>query len=173
MVRMDQYEPKVASSKPRFPASGQRGFSLVEVIVAGIVMIILCVGLLTVFSYVTNVNRGNNIRAQALSALQQEIEFYRSLKFIPGQETAADLPNHRSTDLYSGSRTRPAVTSPSGMVFNINVTVANLEPSPNPSEEACTFKEITIQAVPAVTQQGWLSDDNLNTRITMQRVRAN
>ena len=170
---MIEFAPEIIPIKGFRRTSDETGFSLVEVIVAGIVMVILCVGLLTVFSYVTKVNRGNNIRAQALSALQQEIEFYRSLKFIPGQETAADLPNHRSADIYSGSRTRPPVTSTSGMVFNINITVVNLEPSPNPTEEACTFKEIRIQAVPAVTQEGWLSDDNLKTSITMQRVRAN
>ena len=160
-------------STSRRLAACQDGFSLVEVIVAGTLMIILCVGILTVFSYVTNVNRGNNIRTQALSALQQEIEFYRSLKFVPGQETAADLPNHRSTAIYAGQRTRPAVTSASGMVFNINVTVNNLQFTTGTSEQACTFKEITIRAVPAVTQQGWLSDANLKTSITMQRVRAN
>ena len=170
---MLEFAPEIIYIKASRRISDEKGFSLVEVIVAGIVMVILCVGLLTVFSYVTKINRGNNIRAQALSALQQEIEFYRSLKFIPGQETAADLPNHRSADLYSGSRTRPPVTSASGMVFNINVTVVNLNGSPTVAEEYCTFKEITIQAVPAVTQGHWLSDDNLNTRITMQRVRAN
>ena len=153
--------------------ASQNGFSLAEVIVAGILMIVLCIGTLTVFSYVTNINRGNNIRTQALSALQQEIEFYRSLKFVPGQETAADLPNHRSIAIYAGQRTRPPVTSASGMVFNINVTVVNLQFTAGNSEEACTFKEITIQAVPAVTQAGWLSDANLKTSITMQRVRAN
>jgi len=163
--------------------SGQKGFTLVEVIVAGIVMVVLCVGLLTVFSYVTNINRGNNIRAQALAALQQEIEFYRTLRFVPGLRTAADLPNHRHPNLYdstgqpSGSWTRPQVTSASGMVFDVTVTVTNLgyapDQMPSPSEEACTFKEIVIKAVPAVTQQGWLSDDNLKTTITMQRVRTN
>jgi type II secretory pathway pseudopilin PulG len=161
----------------------QKGFTLVEVIVAGIVMVVLCVGLLTVFSYVTNINRGNNIRAQALAALQQEIEFYRTLRFVPGLRTAADLPNHRHANLYdstgqpSGSWTRPQVTSASGMVFDVTVTVTNLgyapDQIPSPSEEACTFKEIVIKAVPAVTQEGWLSDDSLKTTITMQRVRTN
>ena len=59
------------------------------------------------------------------------------------------------------------------MVFNINVTVVNLQFTAGTSEEACTFKEITIQAVPAVAQDGWLSDANLKTTITMQRVRSN
>jgi type II secretory pathway pseudopilin PulG len=159
---------------------GQKGFTLVEVIVAGILMVMLCVGLLTVFSYVTNINRGNNVRAQALAALQQEIEFYRTLRFVPGLRTAVDLPNHRHAHFYGeGGQTwtRPQVTSASGMVFNVTVTVTNLgyapDQIPSPSEEACTFKEVVIKAVPAVTQQGWLSDDNLRTTITMQRVRTN
>lgn len=167
-------EPKYRSLASRRIAASQDGFSLVEVIVAGALMIVLCVGMLTVFSYVTKINRGNNIRTQALSALQQEIEYYRSLKFVPGQETAADLPNHRSTAIYAGQRTRPPVTSASGMAFNINVEVTNLQFSDvSTSEEACTFKEITIEAVPVATQEGWLSDANLKTSITMQRVRAN
>src|SRR5687768_13118780 len=108
----------------------QKGFTLVEVIVAGIVMVVLCVGLLTVFSYVTNINRGNNIRAQALAALQQEIEFYRTLRFVPGLRTAVDLPNHRHAHLYAGTWTRPQITSASGMVFNVTVTVTNLGYAP-------------------------------------------
>lgn len=161
------------SRKKPSPYAGCSGFTLVEVIVAGILMVLLCVGLLTSFSYVTKINRGNNIRAQALSVLQQEIEYYRSLKFVPGLRTAADLPNHRSADLY-GSNTpinRPPVTSDSGMVFNVTVEVTNIPTGI--AEHLCTYKEIKITAVPAVTQQGWLSDANLKTNITMQRVRAN
>lgn len=159
----------------RRSSSNQKGFSLVEVIVAGVLMVILCVGLLQVFSYVTNINRGNNIRAQALAALQQEIEFYRSLRFVPGLRTAVDLPNHRHAHLYAGTWTRPQITSASGMVFNVTVTVTNLGYAPGfgALEEHCTFKEIEIKAVPAVPQQGWLSEDNLKTVITMQRVRTN
>ena len=62
------------------------GFTLVEVIVAASIMIILCVGILTVFSYVVKVNRGENLRAQALSVMQAEVEYYRGLKFVPGAE---------------------------------------------------------------------------------------
>jgi len=175
------YEPKNRNGRIHRSLPSQNGFSLVEVIVAGSLMVILCVGLLQVFSYVTNINRGNNIRAQALAALQQEIEFYRSLRFVPGLRTAVDLPNHRHAHLYDsasapgGVWTRPQITSASGMVFNVTVRVTNLGYAPGQpaAEEHCTFKEIEIKAVPAVTQQGWLSDANLQTTITMQRVRTN
>jgi len=146
------------------------GFTLVEVLVAAGIMIILCVGTLTVFTHAVRINRGNNLRSQAQSVLQQEVEYYRSLKFVPGAETSADLVNHRSTDIYAGSHTRPQRTSPDGRVFDITVTVVNIAP-PSTVEELCRFKEITIVAVPHVPESGWLA--NLNTNLVIQRVRAN
>jgi Type II secretory pathway, pseudopilin PulG len=146
------------------------GFTLVEVILAGAIMIILCVGTLTVFSFAVKINQGNNLRSQAQSVLQQEAEYYRSLKFVPGAETPADLINHRSADLYAGTHNRPNRTSADGQVFTLTVTVTNIAP-PSTVEELCRFKQITVVAAPVTAQQGWLS--NLNTNLTIQRVRAN
>lgn len=150
--------------------SRANGFTIPEVIIAGMIMIILCVGTLTVFSYVVKINRGNNLRMQALSVLQAKVEYYRSLKFVPGQETAADLPNHRNPDLYAGNHTLTSITTPDGRVFNITATVTNLTPG---ADEAHTkFKEILITATPQVAEtDGWLR--NLNTNVTIQRVRSN
>jgi len=154
----------------RKPAGRALGFTLVEVLIAAGIMIILCVGTLTVFTHAVRINRGNNLRSQAQSVLQQEVEYYRSLKFVPGAETSADLVNHRSTDIYAGSHTRPQRTSPDGRVFDITVTVVNVAP-PSTVEELCRFKEITIVAVPHIAETGWLA--NLNTNLVIQRVRAN
>ncbi len=150
------------------------GFTLIEVIIACGIMVILCVGTLTVFSHASRINTGNNLRAQAQSVLQKEAEFYRSLKFIPGAETALDLPNHRATILQGSAAgvtyTLPQRTSADLKVFNMTATVKNLA-VPNTVEETCRFKEITITAVPATAQTGWLA--NLNTTLTIQRVRGN
>jgi type II secretory pathway pseudopilin PulG len=150
------------------------GFTLVEVLVAASIMIILCVGTLSVFSYVVKINRGENIRMQALSVLQQEVEHYRSLKFIPGNEVAADLALYRQpelrADINGGVHTRPNRTSADGKVFSIAVTVTNIA-SPSTEERLCRFKEITITATPTTAQSGWLSD--LRTTVTIQRVRSN
>jgi type II secretory pathway pseudopilin PulG len=61
--------------------NNEKGFSLVEVIIASIVMVVLCVAALSAFSYASSVNRGNNLRSQSLSALQEEIELYRGFRF--------------------------------------------------------------------------------------------
>lgn len=162
---------KVTAEINNFTRGAQReaGFTLIEVIVAGTIMIILSVGLLTVFEYAVRINRGENLRMQAMTVLQLEVEYYRSLKFVPGLETAADLNNHRSADLRAGTHTLTPVTSPDGRVFNITATVVNI--SPSTVEELCKFKEITIVAVPAVAETGWLA--NLRTNVTIQRVRSN
>jgi len=149
-----------------------KGFTIPEVLVAASLMIILCVGTLSVFSYVVKINRGNNLRMQALSVLQKEVEYYRSLKFVPGLQTTADLPNHRVNDLYAGDHTLTAVTTPDGRTFTITSTVTNTSFSGQNDEAHCVFKTITIQAVPQVAERdAWLQ--NLNTLVTIQRVRSN
>ena len=149
------------------------GFTIPEVLVAGTLMIILCVGTLSVFAYVVKINRGNNLRMQALSVLQAKVEYYRSLKFVPGLETTADLPNHRDQDLYAGSHTLKQITTPDGRAFSITSTVTNNSFSSGQNDEAhCVFKTIAITAVPVVAENdAWLQ--NLHTEVTIQRVRSN
>ena len=150
----------------------EAGFTIVEVIVAGIILIIICVGTLQTFTFATRINAGNNLRMQALSVLQQEVEYYRSLKFVPGLETTADLDRHRPVEIRVGNHTRPNRTSADGRVFAITVQVTNFpNSSNNSSEEQVEYKEITVTAVPVAIQETWLQ--NLNTQVTVQRVRAN
>src|SRR6188768_339013 len=96
------------------PHGRECGFTLVEVIIAAGIMIILCIGTLSVFTHAVKVNTGNNLRSQAQSVLQQEVEYYRSLKFVPGAQTTADLTNHRLAEIYAGTISRPARTAADG-----------------------------------------------------------
>lgn len=150
-----------------FKSKGSGGFTLVEVVIAAVIMVILCVGTLTVFSYAVRVNRGNALRAQAMSILQKEVEYYRSLKYVP-VGSSAEL----NAGTYPNLRTR---TSPDGRVFNVSVTIDN-DPltagvQTTPLDADCRFKEITITVVPQVAETSWLA--NLKTNLTIQRVRAN
>jgi type II secretory pathway pseudopilin PulG len=167
-VLIRESKRKVRSGRRQVQSSG---FTIPEVIIAGVIMMILCVGTLSVFSYVVNINRGNNLRMQALSVLQAKVEYYRSLKFVPGAETDADLVNHRLPDLYAGTHTLSSITTPDNRTFTITSVVTNT--APVGADEAHTqFKTITITAVPVVAENdAWLQ--NLNTNVTIQRVRSN
>ena len=141
-----------------------KGFTIPEVILAGSIMIILCVGTLSVFSYAVKINRGNNLRMQALTVLQAEVEFYRSLKFVP---VGTDSRLNAAGSPYLNVRQH---TTPDGRVFNVNVWITNVPAAA--ADSAATFKEIRIQAVPQVAENdGWLQ--NLGTEVTIHRVRSN
>lgn len=159
--------------RPIKSCSNEAGFTLVEVIVAGGIMIILCVGILTVFSYVVRVNRGENYRMQALSVLQQEVEYYRSLKFVPNGS-----PNEMNGGTYTNVRTRSSADAPVSRVFNISVTIDNdpytagIQVNAQVPDATCTFKEINITATPVVpeTAGSWTTQPHT---VTIQRVRYN
>ena len=141
-------------------ATDTNGFTLIEVLIAASIMIILCVGTLTVFSHAVRINAGNNLRAQAQSVLQLEAEYYRSLKFVPvGSDGAL------AAGSYPGIRTRQSADNQS---FRISVVIENI---PAGDEASTVFKQIRITAEPTVARTGWLAD--LQTDLTIQRVRAN
>jgi type II secretory pathway pseudopilin PulG len=148
----------------RIAGNERAGFTLIEVMVAAMLMIILAVGLLSVTSHVVKLNRGNNIRIQAQSALQAEAEYYRSLRFVPVGSDAA---------VNAGTYTRPNRVTADNSNFAISVVIINknLVNGSTSNDATATLKEITIAATPAVAQTGWLA--NLNTNMTIQRVRAN
>jgi type II secretory pathway pseudopilin PulG len=136
--------------------------------VSAVIMIILAVGTMSVFAYVIRLNRGENLREQALSVMQKQIEHYRSLKFVPN---ASGLT---SSELNACTRTQVTFGGPfysaDGRQFNLFVTITNL---PEGTTDATTnLKEITVEAVPTLPEaDGWLQ--NLDTTVTFQRVRAN
>jgi type II secretory pathway pseudopilin PulG len=147
------------------------GFTIIEVIVAGSILIILSLGVMGVFIQSIKLNRGNDIRMQALTVMQKQVEFYRSLKYQP---VAPDplLNGHVQTT------TSTAVPSANGTLFDVAVTIDNdpytngvqtATSSPAVPEANCKFKEITIQVTPHNAQEGWLQ--NLKTTVSFRRVR--
>ena len=154
-----------ASPKISHGERTDKGFTLVEVLIAAMIMIILAVGVLSVFSFATKINAGNNLRAQALTVLQKEVEYYRSLKYVPDPVLSDDALN-------AGTYARPQRTSEDGTKFNLSVVITNVSGvSGNLSDNTSTLKEIKVIATAVNAQQGWLN--NLHTDVTILRVRSN
>ena len=160
--------------------SNAQGFTIPEVIVAGGIMIILCIGILTAYSQVIKFNRGNSIRSQALVVLQLEVEELRSFRFVPGTTdariNAGNYPNYK-TGVLSTNVDGIVGTDDDGIPFNISIKVDN-DPFDTVgtaldaiSNADCKFKEITVEAVMQTPQTGWLAD--LKTKVVIQRVRSN
>jgi Tfp pilus assembly protein PilV len=145
------------------------GFSLVEMVIAILVMMVMMLGTLTVFTYAVQYNRGNNLRSQALTVLQQEAEIFRSSKFTP---TVTD------SILMGGVKAAKTVNSADGTSFTVNVTVDN-DPYTDgvqtnetlSSGSKCTLKEIKISVTPRNGESAWMTA--VKTEVSIQRVRGN
>ena len=144
----------------------ESGFSLVEVSVAMVIILIALLGVVSSFTYAITYNAGNNSRAQALAVLQQEVEWLRSLKFTPGVTDPG---------LAGGIRPVKTVTSPNGGTFVVSTFIdndpaaANIQTDsdvPNPS-----IKEIEVRVQLQSPDLGWQSA--VPAIIVMRRVRGN
>lgn len=158
----------------RWPG-GEDGFSLVEVSVAMLIIMIAFLGVFATFTYAIQYNAGNKSRSQALAVLQQEAERIRAAKY-----TATGTPD---TLLLGGMQAERIVTHPNGRSFAVNVTVDN-DPtvtgvqnesyvclSPQGVAIDCAIKEINIEVTMTRNNPGW--QYSVPVRILLRRVRGN
>lgn len=158
----------VLSSPNIAPAPGavEGGFTLIEVAISLVIILVALLGVVATFAYVISYNAGNNARAQALAVMQQRVEILRAAKFTP---TVTD------STLAGGTKAPLTVTTPTGTQFAISVVVDN-DPFttgvqddtavPNP-----TLKEITVTSRLSSPSPGWQMA--VPTTVILLRTRAN
>jgi prepilin-type N-terminal cleavage/methylation domain-containing protein len=142
----------------------EAGFTLIEVAMAMVVILVALLGVVFTFTYVINYNAGNNSRSQALAVLQQEVEQLRAGKFTP---TITDPA------LTGGTKSPKVVTSPSGEKFTVNVIVDNNPLVAGIQDEtvATTLKEIRVTASLSSPSPGWQTA--VPAMMVLRRTRAN
>ena len=147
------------------PSKGEEGFSLIEVVIALVIIMIALLGVFYAFTYAITYNAGNNTRAQALSVLQQEIELMRSVKFGP---------NYTDTLLLGGTHTRPTVTAANGNVYRV-VHVIDNDPLTTGVQDDDTvkppLKEVTITVTLDAPSPGWQTA--VPATVVLRRTRGN
>jgi prepilin-type N-terminal cleavage/methylation domain-containing protein len=147
----------------KIKTKSEDGFSLIEVIIAMIILLVALLGVFLTFTYAVNYNAGNNSRSQALSILQQEVELLRSAKFTPGVTDAA---------LTGGEKTAKIITSADGSRFRVDITVDDDPFTANVQIDATkTLKEISIRVSTESPTPGWQSA--VPATVFLRRVRSN
>jgi type II secretory pathway pseudopilin PulG len=143
--------------------SSEDGFSLVEAVIAMVILLIVVSGVFATFAYAVNYNAGNNSRQQALAVLQQEVELMRSAKFTP---TVTDAV------LTGGTKATKIVTSADGYSFKVQTTVDD-DPLSNgiQIDTTKTIKEITVTVTLNSPTPGWQTA--IPATIVLRRVQAN
>ncbi|MDQ6788868.1 MAG: prepilin-type N-terminal cleavage/methylation domain-containing protein [Acidobacteriota bacterium] len=143
----------------------ETGFSLVEVTIAMVILMVALLGIFATFTYAINYNAGNNSRAQALAVLQQQVEQMRSAKFTPEITDAS---------LTGGTKARQIVTSGDGGSYRVDISVDNdLATSgiQSTNESTTTLKEVTVTVALDSPTPGWQT--SIPATVILRRVRAN
>lgn len=142
----------------------EEGFSLIEVCVAMVIILVALLGVFFTFTYAITYNAGNNSRAQALAVLQEEVEKLRSYKFTPTITDAA---------LQGGAKTPWTVVSPNGGTFSVTVVVDNDPFTAGVQDESTStsIKEIKVSVKLDRPSPGWQAA--VPAVVYLRRVRSN
>ena len=154
-----------SSRLPYDAAKSEGGFSLIEVVIALVLLMIAVMGVFAAFTYATVYNSGNNARSQALSVAQHEVEDLRSLKFNP-------LPAVIDPKLAGGVKTTKFVLAADNVNYAVNVTIDD-DPFTDgvQIDAAMQMKEITLVVTPSGGSNTWATANTI--RVVFRRVCSN
>jgi prepilin-type N-terminal cleavage/methylation domain-containing protein len=143
--------------------SAQSGFSLVEVAVALLILLVTLLGVAMSFTYATSYNTGNSTRAQALAILQQEVENIRSQKFTP---------MFTDSQLLGGTKPDRIVPAAGGGRFRVSIIVDDDTSNAGVQVLATsTLKEISVTVSTENPTPGW--QFSVPITAVLRRVREN
>ena len=133
---------------------GERGFTLAETAVAFLIMMIVLLGVASVFAYAVYNNTSGADRTQTLALAQQSLETLRSYEF---SDTAVN------PQLSAGTYTQRARYGGANRFYTIDWTIADTTP---------TVKTITLKVTPEGAGPSWGSGAAASVTITTQRAKS-
>lgn len=143
--------------------SKEAGFSLIEAIIAIIILAVVLLGVASLFAFGTRTNSGNNTRSQMLAVLQQQVEVFRAAKFTP-----------LVTDAVMAGGEKAEVTLPpvENRRYKVKVWIDD-DPfiSGYQTDNTKTLKEITVRVSGPFTETGLAVAPPITT--VFRRVRSN
>ena len=142
---------------------GEAGFTLLETMIALVLMMIAALGAASVFSYSINYNSGGSDRLVALAIAQEQLERIRSGQF---NSTTTDSILNGGT-LVQGGLVR------NGKRYVLTTTIDDDPTTPDPDIIATTsLKRITVAVAPENVSQGWSLNAGARITLITQRARS-
>lgn len=163
--RVKQAKRDVSDSFPdrNRPREEEAGFTLIEVVIAMVILLIALLGVFVTFTWAVTYNAGNDSRSEALALLQGEVEFLRSAKFTSGV---------MDSTLAGGTRPQVPLIGPSGNAYTVDVTIDDNPFSPGVQvDNNRSLKEITVTVSLVSPTPGWQT--SVPSTVRFQRVRGN
>lgn len=146
------------------------GFTLLETVMAFMIVMIASLGVVSVFMYSVNYNAGGNNRLQAITIAQQQLEQLRAAKFN------APVGGVSKTDaILAAGTTSTSVTGTDGRPYTVR-TVIDDDPSDAAvdTDTSTTLKGITITVTPGRGGPTWSANSTVSAvTIITQRAMSN
>src|SRR5688500_7917472 len=156
------------------------GFTLIEAVIALVILLIVVTGIFAAFTYSATLNTGNSRRSQALSVLQKEVELLRSAKFVHQTFGGADSYTPVDCDDTRRNLTGTAAGVPrtmhcpaiDGMTYTIQTEIDDDPFTAGQQIDATKhLKEIRVTVTQPARPGSW--ETAYVTRAIFRRVRSN
>jgi type II secretory pathway pseudopilin PulG len=155
----------LGSTQARIDCSGrigEWGFTLIEAMIALLLMLIIALGSASLFSFSIYNNSGGSDRATSLAIAQQALEGLRSAKF-----------NTTTTDPSLVGGTTVQTVAVDGRTFRMTKTIDDLPSTPGLNVDPTTnLKGITVTVVPQSIGGGWSFGAGGTVTLITQRSRT-
>ena len=129
--------------------TSQRGFTLLEAAIALVVLMVMGLGVASLFTYAVQANMNADDRELAMATAQMRMEWLRTIPFTTQTRSVAfSFPNGGlgATDAEGVTET---VTN-AGRTYTVNTVIEDLSfvPTANPDGDAPTVKRIRVSVTP-------------------------
>ncbi|HKR01183.1 MAG TPA: prepilin-type N-terminal cleavage/methylation domain-containing protein [Pyrinomonadaceae bacterium] len=154
---MSRSSRAIARRARRGPSEGERGFTLIETTIALLIMMIVMLGVASLFAFSVFNNTSGSDRAQTLAVAQQTMETLRSARF---SNTGTDAV------LNAGTVTQNVTRGASGAgqrPYTVVSTIVDTTP---------TIKTITVSVTPTGAGPSWATGSAASVTIVTQRAKT-
>jgi len=130
--------------------AAQRGFTVLEAAIALVLLMIIALGIASVFTYSTQANGRADDRELAMAIAQKRMESLRSIQFnTQTRGVAFAYPNGGLAATATAGVTETVTSAGRSYTVNTIITDLNFVPAGKPDAGACTRKRIQISVTPA------------------------
>ena len=130
--------------------STQRGFTLLEAAIALVVLMIIGLGIASLFTYAIQANSRADDRELAMAIAQKRMEWLRTIPFTTQTRTVAfSYPNGGLASTVLGGVTENVTNAGRSFVVRTIITDQGVVPAGNPDAGAPTLKRIQVSVTPA------------------------
>jgi len=130
--------------------STQRGFTVLEAAVALVILMIIGLGIASVFTYSIQANGRADDRELAMTIAQKRMEWLRTIPFTTQTRSVAySFPNGGLAPTATAGVSETVTSAGRSYTVNTIITDLNFVPAGQPDEGACTRKRIQVSVTPA------------------------